>query len=425
MSADKGLLLHSLLSMIARFTGVGLNFALHILIARMLTLGNYGDVKMLLTLITGTALMSRIGIEQLIVKEIASVEQNQQTFGTQFLSKSYQVVFFTSFVFIALWLLFSPWIADSLFGNISHQNMMLASIGILFFNLVTINAFYFKSLRMASSSALVQNAIPAISFLVLIGIFWSSFQQNQNYLNLYTASNVLAGILSVLVIIPWLKRKRPLQTNIPRFTQVIKRSLPLAPVSLFPFFMLYSDTIMVGALLDSEQVGLYSTAAQISFISLFFLGALDATIYPRLLNISKNHPEKLRAFFWKATALVILGLLLVTLMMAAFAKPSLGLFGEIFKQATFALLILLAAQWLRATSLTFSFMFIIENQVKRLNIVMVASLIINLIANYFLIQRYGMEGAATATLIANGFLAGSVVLLFFHHKLLVKYKHHD
>ena len=100
MAASKGLLLHSLLSIAARFTGVGLNFGLQILIARLLTLGHYGDIKMLLTLVVAGGLFSRLGVEQLMVKEIASVESDRQSFGSQFLKKSYMVVVASSIVFI-------------------------------------------------------------------------------------------------------------------------------------------------------------------------------------------------------------------------------------------------------------------------------------------------------------------------------------
>ncbi len=431
-AANKGLLLQSMYATLARFTGVGLNFALQILIARLLSLGHYGDLRMLLTLVTGVALLSRIGVEQLIVKEVASVEKansQQIIFGTQFLKRSYAVVFISSVCFILLWILFSPILKSTLFGDISTNNLIIASIGVLFFNLLTINSFYLKALHKPSVTALVQNALPALSFLLLIFVFWNNFAFNQLYINLYTASNILAGLVSLLIIIPWLKTQNSEKnaernlalTQAPAIKTLVKRSLPLAPVSVFSFLMLWSDTLMVGALLSNEAVGLYSTAASISFLSLFILGALDATIYPRLLSLSKNRPDQLKPFFWKATALVIIGLLAVTFVMSILAKPALSLFGPEFQQATNVLLILLIAQWLRATSLTFSFMFIIKDKVKFLNIILVVALIINLVVNYILIQSHGMQGAAIATLVANGFLAGFVVLLFYRQKLLAGY----
>ncbi len=429
MSANKGLLLQSLYTIIARFTGVGLNFALQILLARILSLSHYGDIRMVIVMVTSVALVSRIGVDQLIVKEVASVEDNQHTFGSAFLKRSYSVVFISSLVFISLWILFSPFLQQTFFDDITLTNLVIASLGVLFFNVITINAFYFKALHKPSASALTQNALPAISFLLLVLVFWQDFPINQAYINVYTLSNVLAGIISFLVLLPWLKNKQDIkskklatQHNIPNLRTLTKRALPLAPISVFSFLMLSSDAFMVSAMLGNEKFGLYTTAASISFLSLFVLGALDATIYPRLLNISKNKPDQLRGFFWKATSLVVFGLLAVTIVMAVLAKPTLWLFGPQFQQAATVLLILLVAQWLRATSLTFSFMFIIKEKVKYLNIILVVALIINLVANYLLIQSQGMQGAAIATLLANGFLAGFVVLLFYRQKLLAGYK---
>lgn len=421
MSETKRLLKSSLFSVIARFTGVGLNFGLQILIARMISLGHYGDLKMLLTLITGIALLSRIGIEQLLVKEIASHQDDRHTYGAQLQKQSYTLIFISSLIFMLIWILASPWVKDALFDDVSLTNFNLASIGILFFNLLTLNAYYYKALHKASVFALIQNALPAISFLLLIAIFWPWFADNQHYINLYTLSTIIAGIISLIVIFPRLKQPAITKTSLLSLKNITKRALPLAPVSITSFLMLWSDTLMVGLFLDAEQVGLYSTAATISFISLFFLGALDATILPKLLYKSKHSPKQLKPFFWKATALVVLGLFVITLIMGLLAKPMLYLFGSTFQQATLVLLILLTAQWLRATSLTFSFMFIIKEKVNYLNIIMVTALVINLIANTILIKAYGIEGAAIATLLANGFLAIAVTLLFYRNKLLADY----
>ena len=219
MSANKGLVLHSLLTIMARFIGVGLNLGLQILIARLLTLGDnnnighYGDLKMLVILVIGGALLSRLGVEQLMVKEIASVNNNQQVFGTQFLKKSYTIVFFSSVTFVLLWIIASPIIGKSLFGEITTTNLIIASIGVLFFNLLTVNAFYLKALRKASLSTLVQNTLPAITFLLLILVFWKSFPHHQFYLNIYTASTVLAGLMSIWIILPYTQTKKATQKS--------------------------------------------------------------------------------------------------------------------------------------------------------------------------------------------------------------------
>jgi len=73
---------------------------------------------------------------------------------------------------------------------------------------------------------------------------------------------------------------------------------------------------------------------------------------------------------------------------------------------------------LRAASLTFSFMFIASEKVRFLNVALTVAMIVNLLANIILIPKYGIEGAATATLMANGVLVAIVISLFFQQKLL-------
>jgi O-antigen/teichoic acid export membrane protein len=182
--------------------------------------------------------------------------------------------------------------------------------------------------------------------------------------------------------------------------------------------MLFADTIMVGWFLPNDQVADYSVAAKISYIILFFLQALEATIYPRLLNIYQHDKARLVSFFWQSTTLVVGVVLSVTLFMYFLSDWLLMAFGKDYIVAKQALGLLLLAQFFRAASITFSFMFIIKEKVRYLNIILVTALLANLLFNVVLITRYGIEGAAMATLIANAVLLFLVLALFYWHKLL-------
>ncbi len=415
------LLISSFFSIIARFTGVALNFAASIIVTRQLQIAEAGVVFMLMLFVTGVSLISRIGVDQLIVKSVATISDDNPEQRTSILLNSYKLLSITSLIFIAIWVVASPWIRDAFFHNeINLNDLRLAGIALLFFNLVTTNSFYLKGLKRSSSSVLVQNAIPALSFLFLIALFWTSFRDNQLIVNLYTFSVVLAGILSTLVILPHLKISSQPKTSTHHPFEIFKDSLPLAPISFSAFFMLWIDTLMVGWFLQNKEVALYNVAAKISFISLFFLGALDATIYPRLLSTFHHNKEKLTSFFWQSTSLVIATLLGVTLSMLVFSHWLLLAFNEQYVNARMTLILLLFAQFFRATSLTFSFMFIIREKVRYLNIVLVLALIVDIISNIALIPKFGIEGAAVATLITNVFLSVTIVAIFLYHKLLAR-----
>lgn len=413
------LIIQSALSIIARFTGVALNFAVAILITRQLSLGNAGVIFLLMTFVAGVALISRVGLDQLIVKEVASAHADHIHFRSAYLRHTHMLVLGISIAFVAVWLLLSPYMREAFFHNeIPLNQLMLASLCVVFFNLMIVNSFYLKAVQQSSLSVLTQNALPAVAFLILIAFGWRYFGSGEGHVIIYIASLIIAGISSFFIIKPYAVRRYDANHNAPALKDLFIKSLPLAPISLFSFMMLWSDTIMVGYFLDNEKVALYNVAAKISYISLFFLGALDATIYPRLLAVYNHQPERLWSFFWQATALVVVVLFVVTGVMYALSDYLLVVFKPEYLTASGVLALLLFAQLLRATSLTFSFMFIAREKVRFLNISLTIAMVINLLANIILIPRLGIEGAAIATLIANGALVALVIILFYQQKLL-------
>lgn len=413
------LLITSLVSTIARFAGVGLNFVVAIVLTRTLSVAEAGMVFMLMTLTTGVALFSRLGVEQWLVRDVARLPEQDTTLQGAHLHFAYRLTLISSAIFLALWCLLAPTGATRLFDSSIHLDALLgAGIGMVCFNIVMLNSAFLKAVRHTSQSILVQNSLPAITYLLLLLGFWLSFRTNQQYLWLYTASLVLAGALSLWWLRPWWKDLITQSSSTLSTRHVLHESLPLAPISFFSFLMLWADTLLTGYLLNNADVALFTVAARLSFVSLFFLGALDATIYPRLLKIHQHHPAQLRRFFWQATLLVAGILGIVTLVLLFAGEYILQVFKPEYTKAALTLALLLLAQFARAMSLTFSFMFIIENKVRYLNSMLMLALIINVIANFWLIPHYGIAGAAGATLTANVLLTGGVIVLFFYHRLL-------
>lgn len=416
---DPSLLFTSILSTIARFAGVGLNFVVAITLTRTLPMGEAGMVFMLMTLVTGVSLFSRLGVEQWLVRDVARIQETATDQQGLHLRDAYRLVLVSSGVFMLGWLVFAPLSQHWLFDDaIQMPPLLLAGGGILFFNLVMLNSSFLKAIRHTSESILVQNSLPAVAYMLLILAFWPVFRESQHYLLLYTASLLLAGAASFYWLRPWWRCLHPSQNGRFSVRDVLAQSLPLAPVSFFSFLMLWADTLLTGLLLNNADVALFTVAARLSFVSLFFLGALDATIYPRLLKIHKHQPEQLARFFWQATGLVAGVLGAVTVLLQLLGDTLLAVFKPEYVQAGGTLAILLTAQLARALSLTFSFMFIIQEQVRRLNIMLGMALVLNIIANLLLIPAYGIEGAASATLLANLALTGGVAAMFFKNRLL-------
>ncbi|HPQ95404.1 MAG TPA: oligosaccharide flippase family protein [Thiolinea sp.] len=420
ISLNPSLIRQTLVSLVARFAGVGLNFMVIIILTRNLRVNEAGMILLMMTLVTGFALFSRIGVEQWLVRDVAALPDEDLTSSqSRYLLSSWRFLLFSSLAFMALWLLLSPLMQKHLFdGEIHTPLLLLSALGILFFNLVAGNAAFMKGAHRITESLLTQNALPATTQLLLLLALWFWFPRSQNYFWIYTLSLGLAAALSLLWLRPWWQQQ---QQQAP-FTLkgIMQESLPLAPISWMAFLMLWADTLMTGLLLSNDEVALFSIAARLAFIVGIFLTALDATVYPRLLKTAKQTPDKLRPLFWQGTVLVAGIMLLSTALMALASKYLLQVFRPEYVAAHQALLILLLSQLVRGLSLTFSFMFIIRRQVTHLNILLFSALAVNIIANLILTPRFSIAGAASAGLLANLTLTMGVMVLFFHKRLLNK-----
>ena len=387
--ANNPLLKQSFWSLIARFTGVALNFVVILIITNQLTKSSAGDILLLMTFVTGIALISRLGIDQLLMKEVASSHSDNHQYRESLLKASYKAVLFLSLAFMLIWVLASPFLQSSFFfdgtqSTVSITELTVASLGVLFFNLVILNSTYLKAIKKTVIGVLGQNALTAITFLIIILVFWGYFSNNEYVFYLYTASLILAGLFAAFITHYFVSRQNEKSTDkdhqtfagistIPGFVEVIKNSIPLAPVSIISYLMIFTDTIMVGWFLSNEQVAEYSVASKISYIVLFFLQAMEATIYPRLLNKFNHKQSQVHSFFRQSTALVICVVLGVTLFMYLLSDWILLAFGNEYGVAKQALGLLLIAQFFRAASITFSFMFIIREKVQYLNIILLSA----------------------------------------------------
>ena len=360
---NPSLILQSILSIGARGAGVVLNLLALVILSNNLPKDEFGMVQTLITLLTGIALISRLGVEHWLVRDVAKLPDDDKLHTMQgaYLHSAYRMLFISTLIFMAIWIACSPLIKQWLFDdNIHLLPLTLGAFGILAWNLISTHAIFMKATHHITESQLTQNALPAISMLVLLLLCWVVFRENQNYLWVYLASLLLAGVLSFFLVRSWWPAL--FSTKKADFTiqQVLEQSIPLAPITIVAFLMLQVDLILVAAFLPNEDAGLYGVAMRVAFVCGIFLTALEATIYPRLMRIRNNDPKRLKQFFWRGSLLVAGVLGGFALCTGLFGTFILNIFGAEYIAAYSTLLILLVAQFIRALSLTFSLMFIAE-----------------------------------------------------------------
>ena len=176
------------------------------------------------------------------------------------------------------------------------------------------------------------------------------------------------------------------------------------------------DQVMLGIMLDSYAVGVYSAAARVSEVWYFIPAAIVTSFFPQLIKNRQADPSIYRVYIQKLNHVLFALAVGVAVLMTLFGNGLVNwLFGESYSDsipilvvhiwgAVFVFMRALLSKWLIA-----------ENLLALSLLSQGLGALANVALNYFLIPILGPIGAAYATVISYSIAA--YLVLFFHPKL--------
>ena len=195
--------------------------------------------------------------------------------------------------------------------------------------------------------------------------------------------------------------------------RLVRDGWPLIISSLFVVVHTRIDQVMIGQMLDDVQVGIYSAAVRISEAWLFIPVLLAQTLMPYFMNLRESCPELYSrrllqlysATFWMGAV--------VGFMSLVFGRPAIiVLFGDAYSSAAGPLVLMIWTGAFIAQAVARGIWMVAENlQLFRLvnNLFAVP---VNIALNWILIPRYGIQGAAVASLLSVGMGTWLIPLMF-------------
>ncbi len=184
-------------------------------------------------------------------------------------------------------------------------------------------------------------------------------------------------------------------------------SFPLAIAASCNIVYTKCDSIMLGSMLSTSEVGIYSIAVKLVSILQIIINPVRESVYPKLIELYRNSPKKYSITYIKITSMLTwfyivfaaVSIMILPIILRVF-KPEYAPAFNIYCVYVIGSFFMFNAA-LRAGHYTL---------IKRGNILMIAqiiSMIINVFLNYIGIRAVGMIGAAIATVITQ-----SISLLF-------------
>lgn len=182
---------------------------------------------------------------------------------------------------------------------------------------------------------------------------------------------------------------------------LLKDSWPLILSGMVISIYMKIDQVMIKEMMNAEAVGQYAAAVRISEAWYFIPVVISASLFPAIINAKKQSEELYYVRLQKLYGLMIWLAIAIALPMTFLSDWVVHLlYGGQFNQAGSVLMIHIWAGVFVSLGVASGMWLLNENLQIFSTINTTIGAIVNVVLNYILIKRIGIEGAAWATLIS-------------------------
>lgn len=172
----------------------------------------------------------------------------------------------------------------------------------------------------------------------------------------------------------------------------------------FVSFLIYTQTdrLMINHYLGVEEVGVYTIGMQLSSILAILIGPIQNSLFPKFLELYRNDYQKYYNFYKLTNTIITQFYLIITLISIIVVKYTFKyVYSSQYDGAILIYSILAFSVFIKANGSLQTSHMTIKNITKKSFYKTLVSLILNIILNILLIPKYGINGAAIATLITQ------------------------
>jgi len=340
------------------------------------------------------AAIATLGLDGIVVRELVKhPEKESEIVGTAFLLKVMGAIGVLAILAIAV-----NFTSNNHFTNILIFIIVSATI----FQSFNVIDFYFQSkvlskyvvyaniislfLSSMVKIALILYKAPLIAFAWVV--LFDSFVLSCGYIYFFLKHSIFN--------IKNLTFKRETAVSL------LRDSWPLILSDMVVAVYMKIDQVMIKEMMDAGAVGQYAAAVRISEAWYFIPMVIASSLFPAIINAKKVSEELYYARLQKLYDLMVWMAIAIALPMTFLSNWIVNLlYGSAYNQSGSVLMIHIWAGVFVFLGVASSKWFLSENLQKYSFYRTLAGAIINIILNYILIPKYGIYGAAFATLVSQ------------------------
>lgn len=373
-----------------------------VVLARLMGAEEFGIYAYTMAVVNLLFVLSTLGLSQLIIREVSVYKENQRWGLLQgLLKRAYVVTFIASVAMVFSAFIFASVMKERIGGHAFHVFL----IGLILLPLLVLT--YMREATARGLGYILLSQVPMaiirpFLFLMLIGaayLFWG----NDSFATRAMTMQVIATAVPLVIIIAILWKVLPSEAKNaqPVFqTKLWMRSAwPLLFVSAMLIVNHQTDILMLGAIENTKEVGIYRVAQRGAGLISFGLAAVNMAIGPTISTLyTKGEMHRLQRIVTRSAQVALVFSLPLVLGLVIFGSQIVPfVYGSEFSPAATPLAILCVAQLLATSMGSVGLLLTMCGHERDTAKGFAFAAIINIILNAFLIPMWGGKGAAIAT----------------------------
>jgi O-antigen/teichoic acid export membrane protein len=389
----------SISSTIVKVVGMVIGLGLSVFLGRTIRAEGLGIINLTNQIINILIVVGLVGMRQVIVKEIAIAHSKKEYARIgDVMHTAYWLNGGVTLAISVLFIFLSPWISNELFHEPRLTYPLMIALVVLtprVFSQVFSSALVGYRKIWQSNLANQTLSVAAAGFFLLL--LWL-FKQEITIVIVAVCYAIGRIVVTITLGAFWrtLYRHKGQRNTVIR--QLMKTASPLFFVAIAGIIMTNADTVILGALTDAKNVGLYTVAARIALITGFFLQVTNAAISPKLAALYESGKVKELEKMVKSVTrgLAFFGLVPL-LIYILFGRFILSIWGDEFVSAYWILLILSIGQFINISTGAVGLILIMTGFEKDQKNLSLFFLVLNIVALLIFIPIWGVLGAAIST----------------------------
>jgi len=387
-----------------RIVGMFISLLVGVYVARYLGPDNYGLLSYANSFVGLFMFLATLGLDTILVRELVRDEKKRdELLGTTFILKIIGSLLLLGIILMAV----------KVTTNDSFTNLLIfiIALGTIFQSFQVVD-FYFQSKVLSKYTVYIQIISEILSATMkLILIF---LKKNLLYFAIVilienivlAAGSMVMYTRQKLSFFNW-KLKYNLAKNL------LKDSWPLMLSSITISIYMRIDQVMIKNMLDTKAVGNYAVAVRLVEIWYFIPIAVTKSVFPAIINAKKIseklYYERLQKLYdlmtWSAIGIALPIMLfshnIIQLLFGIQYQEAVGVLKIYAWASVFVFLGCASGRW-----------FLVENLQLLGSIYSFLGSILNVLLNILLISKYGIIGAAWATLISYIIITNFILIIF-------------